>query len=412
MPFPHKGEKQKDFIARYMASNEANEHFPDVKQRATVACSIFADWMTEQANNEGNIEFYTCNLSDPSSIRREHISGRDYYIAPVVMMPTECVMNDNLYTAEATENSVSAWNGRAFLVYHPNEKGSANTPHTFNTQQVGIIFNARIEDGFLKADVHIDIEKAMATNSGRKFIKYIEKNKHMDVSTGMKVSRRYSPGNYNGKPYTFVINSFEPDHLAVLPDKKGASSWYDGAGFNRNELNNNGDKPKMKTELLEKLVSEGIIQENQKKDYEDVPDSVADTMIVMNSDKKKAETKVAESMKKTDNVENSDGKQKNQQPGNVLTDEQKTLIDYAQNKMKEEKDTEINHILGMTDAYSKEELHGMEVNSLKKIYAALRSVKPEHKESADFSVNALNDRQRDDHKADLDYMMNGAKEQK
>ncbi len=39
MPKPAKGESQKHFVSRYMASSEAKRSFPDPKQRAAVAYS-------------------------------------------------------------------------------------------------------------------------------------------------------------------------------------------------------------------------------------------------------------------------------------------------------------------------------------------------------------------------------------
>lgn len=39
MPNPRKGESSKAFMARFMGSHEADEDFPDPKQRAAVAYS-------------------------------------------------------------------------------------------------------------------------------------------------------------------------------------------------------------------------------------------------------------------------------------------------------------------------------------------------------------------------------------
>jgi hypothetical protein len=41
MPKPRKGEKESHYVSRFMASDEAEESFPDPKQRAAVAYSMY-----------------------------------------------------------------------------------------------------------------------------------------------------------------------------------------------------------------------------------------------------------------------------------------------------------------------------------------------------------------------------------
>lgn len=43
MPNPRKGEKEKDYLNRFMNSEEAKRDFPDPKQRAAVAHSKYRD---------------------------------------------------------------------------------------------------------------------------------------------------------------------------------------------------------------------------------------------------------------------------------------------------------------------------------------------------------------------------------
>lgn len=42
MPLPHKGEKEKSYIARYVKSKESQKRFPDIKQRLAVAYSEYS----------------------------------------------------------------------------------------------------------------------------------------------------------------------------------------------------------------------------------------------------------------------------------------------------------------------------------------------------------------------------------
>lgn len=41
MPTPRKGEKENDFVSRYVASAEAKKSFPNVMQRVAVAHSVW-----------------------------------------------------------------------------------------------------------------------------------------------------------------------------------------------------------------------------------------------------------------------------------------------------------------------------------------------------------------------------------
>lgn len=43
MPEVQRGEKLKDFVAKYMGSKKANKDFPDQKQRAAVAYSTYRE---------------------------------------------------------------------------------------------------------------------------------------------------------------------------------------------------------------------------------------------------------------------------------------------------------------------------------------------------------------------------------
>lgn len=41
MPYPKSGESQRNYLARFMGSGEAQNSFPDAKQRAAVAYSEY-----------------------------------------------------------------------------------------------------------------------------------------------------------------------------------------------------------------------------------------------------------------------------------------------------------------------------------------------------------------------------------
>ena len=103
---------------------------------------------------------YTTNLSQ--LIREETFEDKKHLVAPLIMIK-EGVVNDVLYTADELNTFAQAWNGVPVTVMHPaDETGkpiSANSPEVIEQCTVGRIFNARFEDGKLKAEAWIDPEK-------------------------------------------------------------------------------------------------------------------------------------------------------------------------------------------------------------------------------------------------------------
>jgi hypothetical protein len=371
MPKPKKDEQQKDFISRFMGDETMLKDYPDQKQRLAIA---YSQWENKDSHNA--FDSFAQNMS--MLIKKINMAGREHYVAPVVLMPTECVMNGKFYTKEATQASVESWNGRAVLVYHPDQPVTANTPETNAAQGVGTLYNTRIENGFLKADAYIDVEKAKAIPLGRKLLEKIENNVNMDVSTGMKTHCHQENNQYNGKTYTQVVDSFDPDHLAILPDKEGASSWRDGAGFARNENdhNNNVGETKMKKELIDQMVANGIITEAQKPEFEKAPDAVGEFMIAQNTAlvaaKKETEIQVANAKKEVKQTE--------------LNPEDRALLDWAKNQQQEQKDAAIAAITAnAANIYSKEELAAMPLDALKKLQSFAAAIAPK----TNYSVNGV-----------------------
>lgn len=66
MPYPKAGEDKKDYVARFMASEEAKRDFPDEKQRLAVAYSMF-----EKRNATGDSgwpKLYRCSFIEPGVV--------------------------------------------------------------------------------------------------------------------------------------------------------------------------------------------------------------------------------------------------------------------------------------------------------------------------------------------------------
>ena len=176
--------------------------------------------------------------------RYDTLDGKDYLVAPMVMI-VEGVLNGTngplLYPADELSKTPAVWNMKPVVVYHPSHNGrgvSACDPAIIKNHGVGIIMNAVFEDGKLKAEAWIDINKAAEVDD--RVVDAIENNTVMELSTGLYTDNERVEGEFDGTPYTAIARNYRPDHLALLPDQTGACSIKDGAGFLRLNVSNEG----------------------------------------------------------------------------------------------------------------------------------------------------------------------------
>lgn len=191
------------------------------------------------------------------TIRYETLNGRNYLVAPLSMI-VPGVLNgsegNGYYPLTEIMNTTDAWNGMPIVVNHPvNSKGkgiSARTPEVLEKQGIGTVFNSKTTNK-LVSEGWFDIEK---TNSiDKDIIANIEAGIPMELSTGLNLKQVKSKGVFNTKPYDWIGKEYKPDHLAVLPNKKGACSISDGCGVLVNEA---GDQ--LNTPILNKLSHDDI----------------------------------------------------------------------------------------------------------------------------------------------------------
>jgi len=172
------------------------------------------------------------------SVRHDQMEGRDWLVAPMVMI-TEGVHNGTngplYYSPDELEKSAGVWNHKPIVVYHPTMNGrpvSACDPDVLTSRKVGVILNTRVEGGKLKADAWLEPDRLRAVDE--RVLAALEEGKVMEVSTGLFTDIDGVAGTWNNEDYTGTVSNFRPDHLALLPDKKGACSVMDGAGLLQN----------------------------------------------------------------------------------------------------------------------------------------------------------------------------------
>jgi hypothetical protein len=177
-------------------------------------------------------------------VRRERMAGRDYDVAPMVMI-TEGVHNGSggplLYTAEELEKFPAAWNHKPIVVYHPQRNGtpvSACDPDVITRNGIGVVMNTHYKPGTdktpgkLHAEAWIEVGRADVVD--KRVVEAIQNNATMELSTGLYTDNESTRGEWRGESYTAIAKNYRPDHLALLPDQVGSCSRAKGAGFLRN----------------------------------------------------------------------------------------------------------------------------------------------------------------------------------
>jgi len=171
--------------------------------------------------------------------RIDNMEGREFLVAPMVMI-TEGVLNGSngrlYYPADELGKTPMVWNHKPVVVYHPTMNGvgvSACDPDILTNRKVGTIMNTKFEEGKLKAEAWLETNRIAEVDS--RVMEAIDNGEMMELSTGLFTDVEFESGDFNGEPYDGITRNYRPDHLALLPDKKGACSLEDGAGFLRNQ---------------------------------------------------------------------------------------------------------------------------------------------------------------------------------
>jgi len=173
------------------------------------------------------------NLSS-KLIRQEKLDGRAMLVVPMIMAKSGVVMNDGLIPDEEFEPAT--WNGVPLTASHPldgDEFVTANSPEIIETFSIGRVFNTTFENGSLKAEAWIDVQKANKIDKG--IISKIKNEKEFEVSTGFLANEESESGVSNGVEYSVLFRNIRPDHMALLPNEVGACSWKDGCGIRPNK---------------------------------------------------------------------------------------------------------------------------------------------------------------------------------
>jgi hypothetical protein len=180
---------------------------------------------------------------DKGSSREETLLGRDYLVVPCVAMVEGVRFGANqdgpeLGLASEFGETPIVWSHRPLVLDHPQVDGefvSANTPDILNKYQFGLTMNPTVEDGKLKMEAWIDLDRV--NELGEDFediVQRIEDEEDVEVSVGFFSDLEKKKGKFKGQTYQAIWRNIRPDHLAVLSSgKTGACSVKDGCGIPR-----------------------------------------------------------------------------------------------------------------------------------------------------------------------------------
>jgi hypothetical protein len=171
--------------------------------------------------------------------RVETFDGREHLVVPVVALIANNVIHAvNAPTAEfvpVSALSAQGWDGRPLVLGHPTENGrqiSANDPAVLERQGFGFLAKTRLAGARLGTEAWCDVGKLERLGQ-QKMLAALREGLPIEVSVGAFVQTRDKSGTHNGKQYAAEWATTSPDHLAFLPDGRGACSVEMGCGSGR-----------------------------------------------------------------------------------------------------------------------------------------------------------------------------------
>lgn len=176
--------------------------------------------------------------ANAGQLMTSQLRGQEHIVAPCSMIVEGVLHSSNAdHPALALASEFGAipqgWDGRPVVYNHPVEDGnavSANRPAGWESEVVGQIFNTRLDDKTLNAELWLD-----SSRTPQIVIDGLKEGKEFEVSTGLFALSDETAGIHGGKSYTTIWRNIVPDHLAILePGLIGACSIADGAGLRAN----------------------------------------------------------------------------------------------------------------------------------------------------------------------------------
>jgi hypothetical protein len=213
-------------------------------------------------------------------VRSETLDGDNYLVCPTVLI-CEGVHNGVFYPSSELAKFTDSWAGRPVVINHPDIMGkpiTANSPAVVERQTVGAVYNVSFneETGKLHGEVWIKIDKCETVSP--EILTMLDQNQNIEVSTGLFTECDMEAGKWNEEEFTGTVCNYRPDHLALLPNDKGACSWEDGAGTPRINKKEEEDV-KGKIGEMFKALAEGIGLAVNEASHDDIRMALRDAIV-------------------------------------------------------------------------------------------------------------------------------------
>lgn len=184
-------------------------------------------------------QLHLLGATGKATIKQLH--GRDYIVVPVIALMEGVIHAVNADTPEfvpaiTLQRAAASWNGRPVTLGHPTRGGrqcSANSPDIHASHGIGTIFNSHYQAAGKKLLQEAWIEKDRAEKLHPAMAARLLGGESVEVSVGAFTLTDGVSGQFNGKRYDASWTDTSGDHLAFLPDGRGACSIAMGCGAHR-----------------------------------------------------------------------------------------------------------------------------------------------------------------------------------
>lgn len=178
--------------------------------------------------------------STTGEVRTEMWNGREHLVVPVVALMEGVIHAINAQTPEfvsaaALSKKPNHWNGHPLVLGHPVRDGkqiSAHEAAVLEKHAFGHVRAAHMNGSRLGVEALIDPSRLEQLGQ-QQLLNDLRAGKSIEVSVGAFVTTNGKSGEYNGKPYKSEWVDIMPDHLAFLPNGRGACSIEMGCGTHR-----------------------------------------------------------------------------------------------------------------------------------------------------------------------------------
>lgn len=173
---------------------------------------------------------------DNYRIREVIENGKRWLVAPAAIL-IHGVLNGNkgplYYPEDESKNTAHLWNKIPITHNHPfhpvtNEPLDSDDPLVIERQHIGET-RSPVWDGKTRVEAWFDEDATK--NKAPEVYNALKKNQQIALSTGLYTINDTINGVYNNQPYSAIARNHKPDHLAVLPNQRGACHLTDGCGI-------------------------------------------------------------------------------------------------------------------------------------------------------------------------------------